>query len=75
MASTLAAPFVLGVPAEMYAYGTEFSLMIIGYAIGIPACTHFFYTRFYCMGITSVYEVRHTVLDDEQPKRSMNCVR
>jgi Na+/proline symporter len=57
MASTLAAPFVLGVPAEIYAFGTEFSLLVIGYAIGVPLVTHFFFTRFYDMEISSIYEV------------------
>ena len=57
MASTLAAPFVLGVPAEAYAHGSTFALLVLGYVVGVPVCTHLFFTRFYDMGISSIYEV------------------
>jgi len=57
MASCLAAPFVLGVPAEIYAYGIDFAALVIGYMIGVPIVTHIFFNRFYTMDITSVYEV------------------
>jgi len=57
MASTLAAPFVLGVPAEIYAHGTTFAFVTVGYVIGVPLCSHLFFTRFYDMGISSIYEV------------------
>jgi Na+/proline symporter len=62
MASTLAAPFVLGVPAEIYLHGTMFALLVCGYLIGVPLCTHFFFTRFYEMGISSIYEVCNVIV-------------
>ena len=57
MASVTAAPFVLGIPAEIYTYGTMFALVVIAYAIGVPLTSHFFFERFYKMEIKSMYEV------------------
>jgi Na+/proline symporter len=56
MASVSAAPFVLGVPAEIYVNGTMFFLIIIGY-IALPVMSHIMFERWYKMGITSMYEV------------------
>ncbi|ELT97256.1 hypothetical protein CAPTEDRAFT_101940 [Capitella teleta] len=55
MASVSAAPFVLGIPAEIYAYGTMFSLLVFAY-VALPFMSHILYERWYKMGITSMYE-------------------
>ena len=57
MASSAAAPFVLGVPAEMYAFGTEFSLFWIGFVFGVPLITHTLFARLHRMKMVTVYEV------------------
>ena len=57
MASLVASPFVLGTPAETYAFGTTFAYLAVGYAIGMILCVHFIVSVFFRMGITSVYEV------------------
>ena len=60
MASSAAAPFVLGVPTEMYAFGTEFSLFWIGFLVGVPLITHTLFTRLHRMNMVTVYEVFRT---------------
>lgn len=59
MASVSAAPFVLGIPAEIYYYGTMFMLLVVGY-IALPILSHTFFEKWYNMGITSMYEVSIT---------------
>lgn len=56
MASCLAAPFVLGIPAEVYFYGTDFVALALGYLIGVPLVSHLLFARLYNMEVTSVYE-------------------
>ncbi|ESO11001.1 hypothetical protein HELRODRAFT_72335, partial [Helobdella robusta] len=56
MASILAAPLILGVPAEIYFYGAQFSYFVLGIMVAIPIFAHLFLSRFYKLEISSIYE-------------------
>ena len=58
LASFLAAPFVLGTPAEMYIYGTMYSLVVIGFGLAVPFVSHMIIPVFHKLKITSGYQVR-----------------
>ena len=57
LASFLAAPFVLGTPAEMYVYGTMYSLVVIGFGLAVPFVSHMIIPVFHKLKITSGYQV------------------
>ena len=57
LASFMSAIMVLGTPAEMYVYGTQYWMVCLGYAIMIPLAAHFFLPVFYRLNLTSVFEV------------------
>ncbi|KAI0242050.1 Sodium-coupled monocarboxylate transporter 1 [Lamellibrachia satsuma] len=56
LASFMSAITVLGTPAEMYVYGTQYWMVWIGYVIMIPLAAHFFLPVFYNLNLTSVFE-------------------
>ena len=58
LASFLAAPFVLGTPAEMYVYGTMYSLVVIGFGLAVPFVAHMIIPVFHKLNIMSCYQVR-----------------
>ena len=57
LASFMSAITLLGTPAEIYAYGTQYWLIWVGYCIMIPLVCLVFVPVFYQIGITSVFEV------------------
>ena len=57
LASFLAAPFVLGTPAEMYVYGTMYSLVVIGFGLAVPFVSHMIIPVFHKLNISSGYQV------------------
>ena len=57
VASFMSAITVLGTPAEMYVFGTQYWMVWIGYVIMIPLAAHFFLPVFYNLKLTSVFEV------------------
>jgi solute carrier family 5 (sodium-coupled monocarboxylate transporter), member 8/12 len=59
MASFLSAITLLGVPQEMYMYGTQFVFINISYAMCTPIAAFVFLPVFYDLRLTSVYEVIH----------------
>ena len=57
LASFLAAPFVLGTPAEMYIYGTMYSIVVLGFAVAVPFVSHMLIPVFHKLNISSGYQV------------------
>ena len=62
LASFMSAIMVLGTPAEMYVYGTQYWMVCLGYAIMIPLAAHFFLPVFYRLNLTSVFEVGYCII-------------
>lgn len=57
LASFLSAPSIIGIPAEVYFYGTVYLYIMIGYTISVVITAHFFVPVFHRMQVTSAYEV------------------
>ena len=57
LSSFMSAITLLGTPAEIYTYGTQYWLIWVGYCIMIPLVCVVFVPVFYKIGITSVFEV------------------
>ena len=57
LASFMSAITLLGTPAEVYVFGTQYWMIWIGYIIMIPSAAHIFLPVFYRLKITSVFEV------------------
>ena len=58
LASFMSAITLLGTPAEMYTYGTEYWLIWIGYCGTIAMAAHIYHPVFFKLKLTSVFEVR-----------------
>ncbi|KAI0221244.1 Sodium-coupled monocarboxylate transporter 1 [Lamellibrachia satsuma] len=56
LATFMSAIAVLGTPAEMYVFGTQYWMVWIGYVIMIPLAAYFFLPVFYNLKLTSVFE-------------------
>lgn len=61
LASFMSAITLLGTPAEIYVYGTQYWMIWLGYCITIPFAAHVFLPVFYQLQVTSVFEVRQVV--------------
>ncbi|KAK2170806.1 hypothetical protein NP493_1139g00070 [Ridgeia piscesae] len=57
LASFMSAITVLGTPAEMYVFGSQYWMVWVGYCVTIPLAAHFFLPVFYNLTLTSVFEV------------------
>ncbi|GFO24287.1 sodium-coupled monocarboxylate transporter 1 [Plakobranchus ocellatus] len=57
-ASFLSGISMLGIPDEMYYFGTAFAWFMFGFLICIFISVNVYVPAFYMLGITSVYEVR-----------------
>ena len=57
LASFMSAITLLGTPAEMYVYGTQYSMIWIGFVLMIPISAYMFYPVFFRLQLTSVFEV------------------
>ena len=57
LASFMSAITLLGTPAEIYVFGTQYMLIIFGYFLTIPIAAHVFIPIFYNLRVTSVFEV------------------
>lgn len=49
---------LLGNPAEMYNYGTQFVLIGVAYLLTTPIAAYLFMPVYHRLGLTSAYEVR-----------------
>ncbi|XP_054711639.1 putative sodium-dependent multivitamin transporter isoform X2 [Uloborus diversus] len=56
MASFLSSATILGMPAEMYRYGTQYALKIVGVAIGILLSSFLFLPVFFQIQVPTAYE-------------------
>ena len=61
LASFMSAITLLGTPAEVYVYGTQYCVLAISYMLVVPASAHLFVPIFYRLGLTSTYEVRRNI--------------
>ena len=52
---------VLGLPAEMYVFGTQFWMVWVGYAVSVLTSAYIFIPVFYNLRLTSVFEVSYTI--------------
>ena len=59
LSSFMSAITVLGVPAEMYVFGSQYWMVWVGYAIAMPTAAYVFIPVFYNLRITSVFEVSY----------------
>ena len=57
LASFTSSIFIVGVPAEIYYYGTMFFFIGVGYALFLPFGAHVFVPIFHKMEMTSANEV------------------
>jgi len=53
----MSAVTMLGNPAEMYNYGTQFFMIGIAYIVATPVTTYLFMPVYYRLQLTSAYEV------------------
>lgn len=57
LASFMSGITILGVPSEIYTFGTQYWLVVTSYVILFPAVALIFVPTFYELGLTSSYEV------------------
>jgi len=57
LASFVSAILLLGTPAEIVVYGTQYWMICISYFFVIPLAAYVFIPIFYRLGVTSVFEV------------------
>ena len=57
LASFMSAITLMGNPAEIYNYGTQFFVIGLSYALVIPAAAELYIPIFYNLNLTSAYEV------------------
>lgn len=57
LASFMSAITLMGNPAEIYNYGTQFFIIGLSYGLVIPMAAHFYIPVFYNLNVTSAYEV------------------
>lgn len=57
LASFMSAITLLGTPAEIYVYGTQYWMIWLGCCIMIPLCAHVYHPVFFRLKLTSVFEV------------------
>jgi len=57
LASFMSAITLLGMPAEMVVYGTQYWMICISYCFVIPIAAYVFIPVFYRLELTSVFEV------------------
>ena len=50
---------VLGLPAEMYVFGSQFWMVWVGYALSVLAAAYVFLPVFYNLRLTSAFEVSY----------------
>jgi len=62
LASFMSAILLLGTPAEIAIYGTQFWVICIAYCFVIPIAAYVFIPVFYRLQVTSVFEVTKHIL-------------
>ena len=59
LSSFMSSILVLGVPAEIYVFGSQFWMLWVGYAIAMPTAAYVFIPVFYNLRLTSIFEVSY----------------
>ena len=62
LASFVSAILLLGTPAEIAIYGTQYWMICISFLFVIPLAAYIFIPVFYRLGLTSVFEVKKTLI-------------
>ena len=57
LASFMSAIMLLGTPAEIFTYGTEYMMIGVAYCLVMPAAAYLYLPIFYKLHLTSAYEV------------------
>ncbi len=57
LASFMSAVTLLGTPAEIYVFGTQYWMIWMGYVLMIPLAAHVYLPIFYKLQVTSIFEV------------------
>lgn len=57
LASFMSAITLLGTPAEVYRYGTQYLMINFAFCLVVPATAYLYVPVFYNLGVTSAYEV------------------
>ncbi|GIY42720.1 hypothetical protein CEXT_411731 [Caerostris extrusa] len=68
LASCMSAITLLGTPAEVYRFGTQYIMILVAFCLVIPATAYLYLPVFYNLGLTSAYETcsRETVMFGSQ---------
>ncbi|XP_061845695.1 sodium-dependent multivitamin transporter isoform X2 [Colius striatus] len=74
LASFQSAVAILGAPAEIYHFGTEYWFLGCSYFLGLLIPAHIFIPIFYRLGITSTYEVIYMGVVLYAPALALNAV-
>ncbi len=64
--SFLSAITLLGTPAEMYVYGTQYAMLVLSFPLVMAAAAHMYMPVFYELNVTTSYEV-------SQKKNCIDC--
>ena len=75
IASFMSAITILGVPAEVYIYGTQYWLIIASYVILFPSVALVFVPVFRAVDISSSYEVRKLIMNRNADHISMTLTK
>jgi Na+/proline symporter len=57
LSTFVAAPTILGIPADVYTFNTMYWWIVVGQAIAITISTHVFLPIYYRLGIISIFEI------------------
>ena len=60
LSSFISAISLLGTPSEVYRYGTQYTIKLLGFCLMIPTTAYFYLPVYHKLGLTSAYEVRPT---------------
>ena len=58
VATFFSANFILGLPGEIYAFGTSYAYLSLSFLIAVPVCGKFYLPIYYKEQLTSAYQVR-----------------
>lgn len=74
LATFQSAVAILGVPSEMYRFGTEYWFLGCSYILGLLIPAYIFIPVFYRLRLTSTYEVRRPKVHSFKRATSCRCV-
>lgn len=57
LSSFISAIYLLGTPSEIYQYGTQFTILMLGMCATLPTTAYLYLPVYYNLGIKSAYEV------------------